>query len=840
MTTYDSGVARAAYILDVEQPKRAAAELRALFSGIQQQALALGKVNPSVNAAPSQQASERAILSRASAEARLAQIQNTGKNTLAGLTQAESIYQQALAKVDQTSIAAIRTQSQLAAVQNRIQNVSGGGLSVLPRSLENFGPQALQQIQSGLLGVVGPAALVTAGFAAAKGSIDSFVDAFKFKAELDATNLSIKTNLDGIRDSGVVLNEAAQFAARYRVSQKETSDILAASTDILRVSTSSVGDLESALLRLQSRDVSKPISEAARALRELNSGDVTSIKELFNVPAKEALRMKNEIAAGGDAVVVLNAYLERASVGMEVLENRAKGAAGAMNEQVIAQEKLRLAQAKFAEGPGIAFTDFKTNALKEFTALLTGDFTEIEARNAARIKGQEAYNVAIQQGKTDAEAMAIGQQVLATAERDAAVASLQAANATLQSASAYDANRAAALASSEATFISADALSKEARGKLESQIVTAGLAQQQAQLDADSRRAAVGLLGAGDQALILAQKYGIATAQAQFLINAQQALSNATALADQRVGERDPSNTLTAKQTNDFSKLTAARRKEDAAKADADAKKAKADADQLRGAQNSLNLARATTKEQKIAELLRQQKATSDPVEKLRLQAQIEQERRAGAGRVGAAQSTALQLQNTEQNSQLQLLRTQREGQERIRDAQLDFDIRKSRSAEDFQEDYRKLLEKGQRAQAAELKRDFEKDQRRAQEDFQIQQRRTNRNNAEGIGDIGARTDLRQEQIGNRAALRGVKTGTPPASLGGGTPPAALGGAHGGSGQRVISITFPSAIFSPDGQKLGDIVYPFVSQRIDDDLAIEIRTAPALGGGQVNVAGARP
>ena len=837
MATYNSGIAEAHYLLNIDQPKRAAAELRALFQGIKSEAA--GIKPPSVGSAKvtaEEVKLQQALARTAEAEARRANAtaRRTEFDARAALATsragiAEQREQTELAKTaaaqDRAAVAALRRGQ---AEEKAARAGQNGGLGpTLPRSLERFGTEAIDQFKGGLIGIIGPAAIATAGIAALTGTVESFKRAFTFKAELDAQTLAIRTNLEGVRDSGSVFAQAAQFADKYRLSQKETADILSSSTDILRVSTSSVGDLESALLRLQSRDVSKPISEAARALRELNSGDVTSIKELFNVPAREALQMKNEIAAGGDAVVVLNAYLERAGVGMGVLENRAKGAAGALNEQRIAQENLTLAQAKIASSAGgIFFVQGLTRQYQGLANLLNGDALaglqasgrELQVSAAATV----AYAIAIAQGKSEVDALAAAQAAATTQTNSFTAGQGSASGGTFEL--------------TNAVKVSADALSKDAIAKIDGTIKTAGLAAQQAQLDADSRRAAIGMLGAGDQALILAQKYGIATEQAQFLINAQQALSNASALADQRKGEQTGT-TLSADEFNKFGKLSRQGALDAAAEKKRAADKAAAESTQLRSAQDALNLARATTKEQKIAELLRQQKAATDPVERLHLQAQIEQERRAGAGRVGAAQTTALQLQNTEQNAQLQLLKTQREGLERLRDQQEDFDVRRVRSKEDLDRKVRGLLARGQIAEANRAKEEFALDARREQEDFARQRRRTLRNNAEGVGDIGARTDLRQEQIGARAALRNGG-----ATLGGGVPPASLSGAGTATagGARVIQVTMPSAIYSPDGQKLGDIVYPFIAARIDDDLSIELRGAALPGSNQVAVAGFRP
>ena len=185
---------------------------------------------------------------------------------------------------------------------------------------------------------------------------------------------SIKSQLSGFRDVDATYTEAIQFGRQYNITQQQTNDILSSSTDILRGSTSSVSQLETALIRLQSRDVSKPISEASRALRELASGDVTSIKELFNIPAKDALAMRNEIIAGGDALQVLTSYLDKAQIGMQALELRSQGVHGHLEALKVAQEDLSLAQAEFAQGPGLTILQAQIAVTTGATRVLSGDF----------------------------------------------------------------------------------------------------------------------------------------------------------------------------------------------------------------------------------------------------------------------------------------------------------------------------------------------------------------------------------------------------------------------------------------------------------------------------------
>jgi hypothetical protein len=514
---------------------------------------------------------------------------------------------------------AAKTAIQLAAAQQRAARArQNGGLGpALPRTVESFGTEAINQFKSGLIGIVGPAALATAGIAALSGTVNSFKQAFTFKAELDATNQAIRTNLEGVRDSGKVFDDAARFADKYRLTQQETTAILASSTDILRVSTASVADLESALLRLQSRDVSKPISEAARALRELNSGDVTSIKELFNVSAKEALRMKDEIAAGGDAVAVLNGYLDRAGVSMAVLENRAKGAAGALNEQKIAQEGFAIAQAKVASSAGgILFVQALTRQYQGLANILNGDaLAGLQATgNELRVSaaGANVYTAALLAGASAADAQALADRAATQAANGFAQAQRNGGGGTFEF--------------TEALKVNVDALSKEAKAKLADQIETDKLSALQSQLERDSLAAASGLLGAGNQALLLAEKYGIATQEAQALIEKQQKLAfNATALADQRVGERDPGNNLTALEFNKFDKLADEGRAAQTAADKAIATQARAEKQRIADAQFQYDLSIAKNNAAKIAVYKRKLAATTDAADRLDIQATINQ-----------------------------------------------------------------------------------------------------------------------------------------------------------------------------------------------------------------------
>lgn len=271
-----------------------------------------------------------------------------------------------------------------------------------------------------------------------------------------------------------------------------------------------------------------------------------------------------------------------------------------------------------------------------------------------------------------------------------------------------------------------------------------------------------------------------------------------------------------------------------------------AEQQRLQDSRDALALARAKTRAERIAiyELQLARQTTEEG--RNRILAQIEGEKSAGAGRISAAQNTALQLANVEQNSGLQLERIQRENLERLRDQQEDFDVKRTRSREDYERQRVRLLAQGQRAQAERLREDFERDQRREQEDFDRQRRRTLRNNQEGLGDVGARTDLRQQQIADRAALRGVAvSGQRRPDLGEAPPQltGAAGGAGGGRGLFTLRVEIAPQPIVLDGKVIGEATWPTIEQLVDSELAAELGTIGIVlppGGGNAAIAGVRP
>jgi hypothetical protein len=505
------------------------------------------------------------------------------------------------------SNATVVTQQHGVAIQTQIAGLDNQAarLSESTSLTSQFG----SAVKSSLLGAIGPAAALTVGIGLLKGAIDLTEESFKFKAALDTTNLSIALQIKNFRDVNQTMNEGRAFAEKYNITQKDNAEAIQASIPLLRQTKSSLTDVEGVLARLAVLKPEQGIQGAAFALGELEGGQSRSLNTRFNIPLAKANELKKEIVAGGDAVQIVGHYLDTVGVGMDALSTRTQGATGKMNQLEVETEKLQLALAGQSGGVGEFLLDVKIKETQKNTRILSGDLSDLKGQITNAAAG---YNPLV----GILTNYAIGVFGVKTATQQAADANGIFFNTTGRL---------------KDDIVATNALfSEDAQKKLDSKIASVQLADEQQQLAADSARAAEGLLGAGDQALILAQKYGIAADQAQFLINQQQKLSNAGALADQRKGEQTGTD-LSAAQFDKFDKLArqgAAERAAEKKKAD---DKAAADAARLQDATNAQRLTSARTTSQKIAELERQKSAETDPVKKVQLETQIIQERNSSA-----------------------------------------------------------------------------------------------------------------------------------------------------------------------------------------------------------------
>jgi hypothetical protein len=457
---------------------------------------------------------------------------------------------------------------------------ANSGMAVLPRTIAGLSHEAAAFATASLT--------MGAAVGVATAAVSSFADAFQFKAQLDATTLAVNAQLKGMRDSGQVWNEAAAFAQKFKLTQEETTNAISASIGVMRASKAPVEDILGVLARMQVLSPEQSLQEAAIALKALASGDTTSLVTRFEVGRDVANQMKQEIQGGADAVQVMSKFLEGTGIGMDVLTAKTQGAAGALKDLAKAQEDLKLAQAEFAQGPGLAILQGQIKVTQDATKALGGDFQALNAiindsgvgAINPLIGALASYNDAVLgAGKSALEW--IGALDASSAAAQASAAGLAAFDAemaisgdTTQAEIAYQAAYATALqttaaataqntartkddivttsAAALALAASSAALVEETQRKFESAAEAERLAKFQEMLAQLGGAVANGMATAGNAAARLAQMYGIATSEALKLIQAQAALAqakvNAAALSDQRAGERDAGSARTAAQ----------------------------------------------------------------------------------------------------------------------------------------------------------------------------------------------------------------------------------------------------------------------------------------------------
>jgi hypothetical protein len=869
--SYQAGAAHAEYILSIEQPKRAALELRALFQGIQQQQAALAKAPAAASggaSAATQVANNNRITAsierRATLEARLAQAQNTGRATLTGLAQAENIYATALEKVAQDSDAALRIQTKLQQVQNQIAN--GGKPTTLPRSLD---------------GLTGSAAQVALGFL----SIQAAQRAFTF-VKTGAEVADVAKSFDNLSKAagttGPVLLGSLRAAADGTIT--DASLIKSANLGLLLTQNRIAKDLPAlttiarAAAKATGQDIDFIFDSLVRGIARGspkiidNAGITLDADKAFQDYARSIGKSADALTDAERQQATLNAVLKDGAEIVKTVGLNADDSSVKIAQATVAIQNLGSAIATKISPFAGTVAEGVTNALNTGGvapgAVASGN--ALQSNLVARAQSFSSYAQSVASANDQLQASFKGDPLLGFYAK--ARLGLEAltpaqfayAQSLIQTGTASGPALAAAQRLTEVNGAFSEALRNSTDTARAHRAELEALAPQIFEVanQSDHNNIAVqGLLTAyanGNQTIPgliealagLSQGHDIATQaaaqeeremrqlQRSFVDIVPAANIAASAIAG-ALGAANlvPENRHIGGTGNTIGAIIGG------IGAGAGAASSRFDSEQqaLQSSRDNLALARARTSTQKIA-IYQQQLARQTTEEgRNRILAQIESEKNSGAGRVGAAKNTALQLNDIARTSGDDRLRIERENLERLRDQELDFDVRSARSKEDFERQKRRLLAEGKRFEAKELEDKFNLDQQRAREDFDRERRRTVRNNTEALGDQATKVDNRIEAVDARAAAKGIKpTGT--ASLGGGTAPASLGGAQqatGGAG-RVISITFPSAIFAPDGQKLGDIVYPFVSQRLDDDIALEIRSAPQLGGNQTAIAGVRP
>lgn len=265
-------------------------------------------------------------------------------------------------------------------------------------------------------------------------------------------------------------------------------------------------------------------------------------------------------------------------------------------------------------------------------------------------------------------------------------------------------------------------------------------------------------------------------------------------------------------------------------------------ADRQRTAEQAANSRKQLAEQQaRETEALRQAQlqnelAEASPAERLAIYERELAKTRKGTVEYEKALGDVRKAQESIRKEQEKEIEETRRKYEQLRRLSEDYRLSESRSTEDFERQKRRLLAEGRIKEAQLLEEEFRIKQRRAAEDFAVAQQR----------------QREQGGIANSTVVPGTVPGTPngaPPPQATGVPPRNAAGTAApvapppmGTGQTVVVQV--QAVVNLDGQKVGDLLFTRLEQRLDDNLTIAIEgvniVAPPGGGQGAGVAGPRP
>lgn len=277
----------------------------------------------------------------------------------------------ALDGMDTSATGTVRGLTQLSNLQARLADESKGLFS---------------RISSGSASVLefaGALGIATTAMEAATAVAARVRAGFALNAALDQDRRSIGVFLEDVNKGNKVFDEAIAFGQKYGFTQRDMGEAASYAASLIAQSTVSTQKQLEVLARLASLNPAEGIKGATFSLKELASGDITSLAERFNVSRKAARAMKDEVAQGNDVFLVMDKYLNSVGVTTDALSQRMLGAAGATNQYALAQERLTVALGKLAEKPGTAILNYFADIANNAASVLSfGDNLEKAAQKA--------------------------------------------------------------------------------------------------------------------------------------------------------------------------------------------------------------------------------------------------------------------------------------------------------------------------------------------------------------------------------------------------------------------------------------------------------------------------
>lgn len=539
------------------------------------------------------------------------------------------------------------------------------------RSGGGFGAQFGQGIAGALpfgfgAGVgFGAAQLAQTGLGAGFRALGS---SYQLSATLDADRRALGAFLGSVEQGNSTMDAAARFAQRYGLRMSEVSEALRDAAPILKASTEPVEKQLEVLSRLGSRNRSEGVAGASFALNEAIAGDVTSLKERFNISSKAALELRDAVKAGADPIQALDQLLLKLGVTNEALRQQMEGPQGALREWQVAQERLGLSIGNFIDGPGERILRWASDVVTGFSASVDEAAKFIDKLDSA--KGPEergtletAFRGSISVGPIGPGFLK-GLDAFAQKGREAQAAAIQLGQGmSFQEGAAIrlaGALQDAKVKTDQLEESAKKALLSDLRGALQATAAQAQLVE--AQLSALESQHISRLAGLRNQLRSNESNYGEQQARAASAFQQQQSRSDRDFYQSQSRAA-SAFQQQQAKAVRDF------------------------------GQQQGRAAQQHAQQQAKASRDFNQQEAQS-------------------------AAEHARKLVDIREDAARDIERLEKEHRQRIQDLQGDFDVESVRNREDFDERRRELLARGEVGEARRLERDFAKEQRRRQEDL--------------------------------------------------------------------------------------------------------------------------
>jgi len=673
---------------------------------------------------------------------------------------------------------------------------TAGGLPILPRTAESFGPQAIAQLSGVTLGPQLLQQFAQFGETAAKDAL-----------QLRETKNSLFAVAGDTKTYTTILAEARNQQVLFGGSVQENIDGLQGLVVIARATGAQLNTLIDFQKRLTVLDPRQGAVGARVALAEALSGNITSLNRRFQIPKEELEKLKDATIPVSERLNALDSFLNKVGVTSESITSKVDQDAASFRRlgQELDTARLKggdaLASAFGGAAEGMArlvgVINGNPEAIAKLGSLLGGvPVITGPGGTEERIKSLQAQADAQSQlrngigggvaasklGNQQSEAEQLLTLLNFVGDRSAAAVQ-QATQAFIQPGQSTDQYIAKlrqlvqdtqnhVLTQQEAT----DKVAADTKAKIDAGIETQKLADFQRQLNADSLLAAKGLLGSGDQSLLLANKYHYTADEAQYLIDKQAFLAGQ---GSKKVTPPDDS------------------------RSSADAQKR---ADAVHQSEVNLALTRAKTSTQKIAILQKELSGTTDVIKRNELLGRIESEKSSAA----KGYTSELGRQLTTQESIYDALNKQRDAQISIQKLTAENTIKtldedkKLRSARAVLVKPEASAEQKARAQASIdiISAD------RAQREQELRKQSTTAG-----GTITDKGKLLQSVPGGGQPSQ--LAGGPIAPQAPGTQPAAVSGGQG-----------TPLILTMDGREVGKIVLPFLV----DELLTGVRQVRASKG----------